>query len=1355
MYSQFKRCILGTVGRPTGRSEKYGRAAAGCGRAARTGEKAVLMSKYCVKKPFTVLVAVVMVIVLGVISFMNMTTDLLPAMELPYVVVVTTYPGASPEKVETAVTATLEAGLGTVNGVSSVTSTSSENVSMVVLEFENGTNMDSAMVNLSTALDQVKGYLPDTAQNPMLLQLSPDMLPVMIASADMEGMDIYQLTEFANENLIPAFERQAGVASVSGTGLVERSVEIRLDEEKIEGINTKVLAGVNDKLADAKAELDKAQRELADGKAELQSGKTELEDKQAETADKLADASAQLDSAIAQAQALASQETALNASKAALEMELKMMQEAAGQNAVLLQLANGIVMAATTEIPGVQPPPVPKPDNLDDAAWTAAKSDAPKFIEEYISDEVWSVVWASVAQGAGTALPDSMKQMTRANFLTTLNAPARVAEIETELANLSTELAAAKMMKEKAQEGIDKAQAAYKELEAGKINAAAGFGSGAAQMAAAEASIKQGEETLKNAREQFEDAREEALKNADMSQLLTKDMVAKLVMAQNFAMPAGYLYQGEDQYLLKVGDAFASLEELENAMLLHMEAGGVGDVRLSDVATVTMIDNSGESYARVNGNVAVALSIQKSSTASTSAVSKAANAAIEELEAKYPGLRITPLMDQGDYIKMTVNTVISNLAWGALLAILVLALFLKDLRPTGVVAFSIPISLMFAVVLMYFSGVTLNMISLSGLALGVGMLVDNSIVVMENIYRLRGEGMPAAKAAVKGAKQVAGAIAASTLTTVCVFLPIVFTSGITRQLFVDMGLTIAYSLAASLMVALTVVPALSSTLLRTTSEKGHPLFDKVLVLYEKALSFCLRFKAVPLGLAVALLGVCVWHTAQMGMEFMPSMGGNQVSATLKLPEDTPRADAYAMADEAMNLMLTVDGVETVGAMEGGGGMMSMMGGGGSSGNKVESVSFYLLLSEKAAQNSAEAAKQLEALSARLPGCEIEVSTSNMDLSALGGSGLELIVRGRDLQTLNSITQDLMEMLSGVEGLENPSNGQEEGAPQLRVVIDKDAAMRYGLTVAQIYSELSGALTTETTSTTLTVGQSDYEVNVVDERNPVDRDNLMNYEFETNVQNEDGETVTETHILADFASLKSDLSVASVSRENQQRYMTVTAATAEGYNTTLIGRQVEKLLADYEVPDGYTVEIGGETQTIADAMGDLVLMILLAVVFIYLIMVAQFQSLLSPFIVMFTLPLAFTGGLLALWLAGQPLSVISMLGFLILAGIVVNNGIVFVDYTNQLRLAGMEKRAALLLTGKARIRPILMTALTTILAMSTMVFSKGMGAEMAQPMALVTIGGLAYATLLTLFVVPVLYDLLFRRQLENVDVGEDD
>lgn len=1304
------------------------------------------MSKYCVKKPYTVVVAVVMVIVLGVISFMNMVTDLLPAMELPYVVVVTTMPGASPEQVESQITAPLEAGLGTVNGVTNVTSTSSENVSTVVLEFDGGTNMDSAKVNLSTAVDQVRGALPDTAGNPMLLQISPDMLPVMIAAVDMEGMDIYQLTDFASETVIPAFERQPGVASVSGTGLVEKSVEIRLSEEKIEAINTKVLASVDEELADAKAELDDAKKKVDDGRAELESGKTALENQQGDTAAELADASAQLDSAIAQAQALASQQTALEASKAALEAEKKGLEQAKGMQAELQKAAAGIVFSATTDMGGGALVPAPTdPEEL--ARWEAAKAVPAVFIKEYISDELWTTLWSAMAG----SMPDALKTMSRTQFLTALDPDARIAEIDVALADLSTELMAAQVMAEQAKAGVEKAKEAYKKLEEGKILAAAGFGSASAQLAAAESALKEGEAQLEDAQKQFEDARKAALEQADVSQLLTKDLVSSLVLAQNFAMPAGYLYQGEDQYLLKVGDAFSSVEEVENALLLHMDAGDVGDVRLSDVADVTVIDNSGESYARMNGNPAVAVSIQKASTAPTSEVSKTVNEAIEELEAKYPGLRITPLMDQGVYIQMTVDSVLSNLGWGAVLAVLVLALFLKDLRPTLVVAFSIPISLMFAVVLMYFSGVTLNMISLSGLALGVGMLVDNSIVVVENIYRLRSQGVPAAKAAVRGTRQVSGAIAASTLTTVCVFLPIVFTDGLTRQLFVDMGLTIAYSLLASLIVALTLVPALSATMLRESKEKRHPWFDKMLAVYERALDFCLRVKVVPLALAAALLALCVWHTTQMGMEFIPNMSANQISATLTLPEDTKRADAYALTDEAMALMQQVEGVETVGAMDGGTGM-SMMGMGGAGGSDtVESMSFYLVLDENA--DSEKTADDLTALSAQLPGCEVSVTTSSMDLSVLGGSGVELIVRGPDVDELNRITHDLMDILRGVEGLEEPTNGQEEGTPQLRLVVDKDAAMRCGLTVAQIYSELAAALTTETTSTTLTVGAEDYEVVVADERNKLDRDTLMQYEFEVTGTGPDAET--ETHTLSEFASLKDDFSLASVARENQQRYMTVTAAVKEGYNATLISRDIQPTLDSYDLPDGYTLEVGGETQTVADAMQDLVLMILLAVVFIYMIMVAQFQSLLGPFIVMLTMPLAFTGGLGALWIAGLPLSVISMLGFLILAGVVVNNGIVFVDYANQLRLEGMEKRAALIETGKTRMRPILMTALTTILAMSTMAFSTGMGAELSKPMALVTMGGLGYATLLTLFIVPVFYDLLFRKPLKKIDVDDAD
>lgn len=1332
------------------------------------------MSKYCVKKPFTVVVAVIMVIVLGVISFTSMTTDLLPAMELPYVMVVTSYPGASPERVEAAVTAPLEAGLGTVSGVKNVTSTSSENVSMVALEFEQDTNMDSAMVALSTALDQIKGALPDTAQNPMLMQLSPDMLPVMIASVDMEDMDIYELTDFVDSDVIPGFERLDGVASVSGTGMVEKTLQVTLNQDKIDEVNTQVLASVDDKLADAKQELDDARQKVEDGRAELENGKTALEDKQAETTSQLAEGSAQMDSAIAQAQALASQEAALTASKTALETEKKGYEDGAKQiadglaqmDAGLAQMDDGIakIDAAAAGIDQLLAMGLPEDTALSDLAAMLPTQELKDAVQALIDQGMTTLADLTAGKEQLLAQKDQVTAQ-RDELAAQREALAaqqtqlqqkmdkRLPQIETELANLETELMAAKMMKEAAQEGLEKAQKAYKQLESGKISAAAGFGSGQAQLAAAEQSLAQAEEQMEQAQEQFEDARQQALEQADLSTLLTKDMVSGLVMAQNFSMPAGYIKEGDDSYILRVGDAFSDQESVENALLMHID--GVGDIRLKDVADIAMTDNSAESYARVNGNSAVVLTIQKGSTASTSEVSKEANRAIEQLQEKYPGLRITPLMDQGDYIQMTVSSVLSNLAWGGVLAVIVLAIFLKDFKPTLVVALSIPISLMFAVVLMYFSGVTLNMISLSGLALGVGMLVDNSIVVIENIYRMRSEGVPAAKAAVRGAKEVAGAIAASTLTTICVFLPIVFTEGITRQLFTDMGLTIAYSLVASLLVALTLVPALSSTLLKTASEKRHPWFESMVNGYARALRFCLRHKALPLGLAAVLLGVAVWQTARMGMEFMPSMGGNQVSATLTLPQDTKRQDAYEMADQAMETMLQVPGVETVGAMDGGS-TASLLGMGGTSSSTVDSMSFYLLLSEEGAKNSQALADQMtQNVQEQLPGCELSVSTSNMDMSVLGGSGMEIVIQGRDLDTLQSISQDMMDLLGQVEGFTEISNGQEDGAPQIRVTVDKDKAMQYGLTVAQIYSELSAALTTETTSTTLTVGQDDYDVVIVDERDALTRENLLDYPFTVQVQGENGETEEETHTLGEFATVQTDASLASISRDNQQRYMTVTAVTEEGYNTTLLSRQVEQLLADYQAPEGYTIQISGEVETIQNAMVDLVKMIALALVFIYLIMVAQFQSLLSPFIVMFTIPLAFTGGLLALWISGQQLSVIAMLGFLILAGVVVNNGIVFVDYANQLRLAGMEKRDALVLTGRRRIRPILMTALTTILAMSTMVFSQDMGAEMSRAMAIVTIGGLAYATLLTLFVVPVLYDLLFRKELKKVDLGEED
>ena len=1295
------------------------------------------MSSYCVRKPYTVVVAVIMILVLGVISFFGMTTDLLPTLELPYIVVVTTYPGADPERVETGVTAVLESGLGTVNGVSNVQSVSSENMSMVILEFEESTNMDSAMVKLSSAVDQVKGALPETASEPMLLEISPDMLPVMVASVDCEGSDAYGVSQVADETVVPYFERQAGVASVSASGLVEHTVEIRLSQQKIDDLNTKVLASVDGALADALAELNKASAEVASSKRELADGKAKLEAQQAQTADALAQTSAQVDSAVAQLESVNANVANLTASQKALETE-KAAITAALDSAGQIDVSLEELRAAWPEIAEALP-----------SSWQEIAG-----MTQADREALWAelrAIAAEHAEASGLAeLVDKLSAMTEEEWQQLTGAAVRLVQIDTELANLNTELVAAQAVQKQTEEALKQAQEAYKKLEAGKIQAAAGFGSGAAQIAAGETALESAEAELETAREQFNEQREAALESADVTKLLTMDTVKSLITAQNFSMPAGYLYEGETQYLLKIGEEFSSVEELENTVLMHMDADGVGDVRLSDVADITLLDTAGDTYAKVNGNDAVLLTISKSSTASTSDVSKALNSAIEELEAENEGLHITPLMDQGDYIEMITGSVLSNLAWGGVLAILVLALFLKDVRPTFVVAMSIPISLTFAVVLMYFTGVTLNIISLSGLALGVGMLVDNSIVVIENIYRLRAQGMPAPKAAVRGAKQVAGAIIASTLTTVCVFLPIVFTEGLTRQLFSDMGLTIAYSLLASLIVALTVVPSLSSNVLRSAAEKRHPWFDAFVNGYERVLRWCLAHKAAPIAGALALLALAVWQTGRMGLEFIPEMSAAQMSMTVTMPDGTEQSDAYAMADEVMARTAEVPGVETVGAMSGGGMAVMGMGSGGSS----DSFTFYLLLDDDGARDNAGTAAAIEEATAGL-GCTVEISSSSMDLSALGASGMSVEIRGRSLETMTQIADDVIEMLNSTEGLANATDGQVDGGVQLNLSIDRDAAMRSGLTVAQVYAELSSALTTETTTTSLYVDGEEYTVKVVDERGALSRSNLMDYEFETSAMGADGQTETETHTLGEFAAVTESRGMASISRDNQTRVITVSAETLDGYNTSLIARGLQDKLDAYDVPDGYTVEMAGEVTTISDAMGDLVLMILLAVVFIYLIMVAQFQSLLSPFIVMFTLPLAFTGGLLGLVIARSTLSVVSMIGFLVLAGVVVNNGIVFVDYTNQLRLEGMGKREALVETGRARIRPILMTALTTILAMCTMLFATEPGSEMMRPMAIVTIGGLSYATLLTLIVVPVLYDILFRRELEKIDVGEED
>ena len=682
---------------------------------------------------------------------------------------------------------------------------------------------------------------------------------------------------------------------------------------------------------------------------------------------------------------------------------------------------------------------------------------------------------------------------------------------------------------------------------------------------------------------------------------------------------------------------------------------------------------------------------------------------------------------------------LENLLFGALLAVIVLMLFLRDFRPTIIVALSIPISLLLAVVLMHFTGVTLNIISLSGLALGVGMLVDNSIVAIENIYRLRQLGYNAATAAVHGCRQIAGAITASTLTTVCVFVPILFTSGLTRQIFADMGLTIAYSLGASLLVALTLVPALSGKILTrdTAGEKPNRLLNRMIAGYEKLLRRVLRHKAPVLLGAVALLIASAVLAVSMGTAFMPEMDSPQVSVSIEMPEDATQSDSREMCNTVIERILTVKGVDTVGAMEG----QSMM-------SMGSSLSIYVLLGDDRSATSQEIAKEIEAVCAGLD-CTVTANGSTMDMSMMTGSGIQLSVTGDDMDTLRAAASGLAEALSTVEGIASVSDGQEESSTEVRIVVDKAKAVRYNLTVAQVYQQVAAAVLSQTTATYITVENNDLPVVVVPDQSGITtRETLEELRITGTKDQEDCEVR-----LSEIATVTEAASAASIRRENQARTVTVSAQIADGYNIGLVSREVEKLLADYEMPEGCSYIIEGENEMITSTMSDLTLMIVLAVAFIYLIMVAQFQSLLSPFIVLFTIPLAFTGGLLGLWITGKELSVIAMLGFLMLAGVVVNNGIVFVDYANRLRQEGMARTDALIQTGRDRIRPILMTAMTTVFGLITMALGLGAGGDMLQPLAIVTIGGLTYATLLTLFIVPAIYDIFLKKDPKKIVIEE--
>lgn len=1235
-----------------------------------------MLSKFSVKKPFTIIVAVILVLILGTVSFMNLKTDLLPSIDLPYVVVMTSYPGASPEEVEMVVTKPIEQLLATTSNIENVSSISRENSSTVILEFNNDVNMDSAIIEINGGLDLIKPNWNDDIGTPMIMKLNPDMLPIMVASIDVEDMDAAGITKLVSENIIPEFESIGGVASVEGVGLIEESIEVIISPEKIEKLNQKILASID-------SELSKAENKLLEAKREIDTGKAKLDSENKKQSSKLAEG----EKAIAMGkEQISSVESTI---KSGEEELLKKKEE--------LQTSMNVL-------------------NREEEQLLNARKQL-ESLGENISEEQRKEL-EKVKLGLKTIAQNKIEINAALDTITN-----KISELEKQKSGIEAQ----KTELNKQEEQIKEGKAVLK-----------------TEMNKAKAQLQSGEATLNQKMSELESAKEEAFKNASLDGVVTEEMISGILSAQNFSMPAGYVSENNTDYLVKVGDKIQDIEELKNLLLFDTGVEGVDKVYLSDVADIKNIDNSDNIYAKVNGNDAAVLTFQKQSNYSTAEVSNSIREKIDEITKDNKDISITPLMDQGIYIDIVVDSVLKNLLYGGILAILILILFLRDIRPTFIIALSIPISIIFAIAMMYFTGVTINIISLAGLALGVGMLVDNSIVVIENIYRLRNKGVSATKASIEGAREISGALLASTLTTAVVFLPIVFTKGISRQLFTDMGLTIAYSLFASLLVALTLVPTLASSILKDTKEKSHNLFDRFVNRYEIILSWSLKHKGLVIIRVIALLVVSGFLGIRMGTSFIPEMESPQMSITIELPKESTSEDIKLMTDTVVDRIIDIDGIQTLGAFR-----AESMGGMGDNGNN-NSMSIYVILDENKVSSNTEIGKQIKKLTEDLD-CTINVNTSTMDMSALAGTGIEAIVKGREVDKLREISGDVAKILEETEGTTEVSDGLDENVMEIRVVVDKEKAMEEGLTVAQVFSNINTLVSKGKSSTTLTVNNKDYPVIVVDGENQnMTRSDLENLTIELD---KDGE---ETSVkLMDIAEVSQEHGLSSIKRDSQERYISITANIDDDYNIGLVSREFEKKLKDYKVPDGYKIEISGETEMINESLKDLFYMLILAIAFIYLIMVAQFQSLLSPFIVMFTIPLAFTGGFLALAITGYDLSIISMLGFLVLSGVVVNNGIVFVDYTNQLRESGMEKTESLILAGKTRMRPILMTAITTILGLSTLSFGVGMGAEMLQPLAIASIGGLTYATILTLIFVPVMYDILHRNKLgKTSDKGDE-
>ena len=1021
-----------------------------------------MLAKFSVKKPVTIAMMILIVIVLGVVSLSKLQIDLLPQMELPYVMVQTSYQGAAPEEIENIISKPLEQTLSTVENIEAIISISNEGSSILLMQFAFNTDMDEVMLQIREKVDIIKGFLPDGASSPLTLKMDPNALPIIQLAVSSNG-NLHTTQKIAEDVISPRFERIEGIASAGVSGGLEQEVEIMLKEEMIKGYN------------------------------------------------------------------------------------------------------------------------------------------------------------------------------------------------------------------------------------------------------------------------------------------LSSSYIAQILQAENLNMPGGAVKKGNNELTVRTMGEFKSIEEIRN-LTIPLTRGGT--IRLKDIADVNLKDKEQSSITKLDGKEVVQISIMKQSDANTVNVANVINKEIEKVKAEYPDLKLVTVFNQADYINLAIDNLINTAAIGGILAIVILLVFLRSFKTTLVIALSIPISIITTFVILYFTDITLNMMTIGGLALGIGMLVDNSIVVLENIYRNRSLGLDAVTASIDGTTEVSMAVTASTLTTVAVFIPIVFTGGLAAIIFKDFALTIVIALISSLVVALTLVPMLSSKLITVKNLESEEAQEKkhgpLIVFYKKVLGLSLRHRFITILLSIAMFVVSVVMVISVGAEFFPATDEGMINVDVTLPAGSDTKEIDNILKEISDSIYNIPEIESVFTSAGGGGIMGLGGGSGGSINVLLND-----LSERD-RSAKQISDEIRAIAKDIPGAEISVSESSMVMMGMSQGAISISIKGDDLDTLKNIGDDFKKIIEKVEGTREVASSYEDGIPQVQIIADRGIASQYGLTTAQIGKAVINTLSGSNVTKYKINGD---EIDIVLKGDNIYGESISYLEM-LPVETPAGSKVP----LSEVADIRVEKGPVSIMRENQVRVLTVSGSVV-GRDIQTVSTEIQGLLKEYNMPYGYNYTFGGEIEQIQETFTDLGLVMLMAIALVYMIIAAQFESLIQPLSIMFSVPLALSGGFIALFIAGLPLNVIGIIGLIILVGVVVNNAIVLVDYINNRRKRGEDRTAAIMKAGPIRIRPIMMTALTTILGLVPMALGIGEGAELTQSMGVVVIGGLSLSTVLTLIIVPVMYTIFddisnfFKRKKNKNEIAE--